>query len=100
MLAVSSNENSWVYSSIFRRLKQAGINPMIILADGATAITNAINDIYPAAKRSMCFAHVYRNAEKYFKTFNQEMKEVIKSDLHVLQLCNDETEFRIGKSSP
>lgn len=45
MLAISSNENQWVYASIFDSLSKMGCNPDFVLGDGASAISSACKEV-------------------------------------------------------
>lgn len=62
------------------------------------SITNAVNSIWPQpqTKRSMCFAHVYRNVEKYSKSMQENIKSDVLSDIYILQAARNNEEFEKG----
>lgn len=96
-LALSSNEDNWVYKAIFANFSQNGkYKPSFLMADGSKAITIACNEVWPNAKRGMCFAHVYRNVHKKIRSYAKGIQERILQDLHYLQLSRSETEFKQG----
>ena len=66
--AVASNEDAETWSTIFRYIKDLGNTPKILLADGATAITKAIEQTYGGETiRIMCYPYVYRNVTPQLK---------------------------------
>lgn len=47
-LALSSNEDNWVYKAIFANFSQNGkYKPSFLMADGSKAITIACNEVWP-----------------------------------------------------
>ena len=60
--AVASNEDADVWFSIYRYVRNLDNSPKVHLADGATAITKAIDNVFGLDKceRNMCWPHVYR----------------------------------------
>ena len=86
---MASNEDAETWSTIFRYIKDLGNTPKILLADGATAITKAIEQTYGGeTTRNMCYPHVYRNVTPQLKGISSYKKEVsneILSDIEMMQ---------------
>lgn len=95
-IALSSNEDNWVYGAIFWNFKNVNFNPAFLMADGSKAISLATKNVWPDAKRGMCFAHVYRNVQTKIRSFGKDIQERILQDLHYVQLSRSESEFKIG----
>ncbi|EER12580.1 conserved hypothetical protein [Perkinsus marinus ATCC 50983] len=69
-LALCGNEREDDFAELFRSMnigaRKMGLAmhaPTFIMADGAMAITNAANLIFPGVKRCMCWFHVRKNVE-------------------------------------
>ena len=60
---IASNEDTEGWSSIYRYVESLDIAPKYHLADGAKAITKAIDNVFGLQNctRLMCWPHVYRN---------------------------------------
>jgi len=60
---IASNEDTEGWSSIYRYVESLDIAPKYHLADGAKAITKAIDNVFGLENctRLMCWPHVYRN---------------------------------------
>jgi transposase-like protein len=63
------------------------------LADGAGAISAAVRDVFPSARRLMCWAHVFRNVQTRLNSFQKEIRQNILEDLGNLQMATNESEF-------
>lgn len=113
ILAVSYSEETTSFVAILDAIKQAlDYSPSAILADGKTsstyenrsnilgakAITAAVTDVFPDAKRIMCWAHVLRNADKRLRQLkDKDLRARLRSDIVELQLARNEYEFNEGK---
>jgi hypothetical protein len=45
LIALSSNENQFVYNTIFTTLQELGFEPHFVMGDGAKAITAAVETV-------------------------------------------------------
>ena len=88
--AVASNEDSVAWSSIYGYVRHLKNSPKVHLADEATAITKAIDNVFGLENcvRNMCWPHVYRNLVPQLKcvsTFNKDVGKKILEDVEFLQ---------------
>jgi hypothetical protein len=96
-LALSSHEDAVCFKKFFEIIEQSiGSRPTHVLADGAYSITNAVTDVFPAAVRLMCWAHVVKNIDQKLKSLGAEVKKQIRSDIELLQYAVNEEQFRNG----
>ena len=88
-VAVASHEDHEAWEMIFKYVKTLN-SPSVHLADGATAITKAIDEIFGLQNctRIMCYPHVYRNVVPQLKsvnTFNKSVGAGILRDIEFMQ---------------
>jgi hypothetical protein len=106
-LALSSNEDQWVYANIFRALGE--YKPDFVLGDGSRAITAACSNVrlkivlyknnfkvWPQSIRLMCYAHMWRAFEKRTKGLTEQNQRRVHRDIHFLHMAMDEQEFVKG----
>jgi transposase-like protein len=68
--------------------------PSVLEADGAHAITNACDAVFPNTTRIMCWFHVSQNVDKKLSTIrSKKIQDAIREDIHQLQLAKSESEF-------
>ena len=100
MTILTNYEDAEAWSEVLTFVHGLGIHPKYFMADGATAITKARNEVFGnceecVAKRLMCWSHVHRNVSKKLKKVETVNKEAAKSfikDLEQLQwTATDET---------
>lgn len=93
-IAVCKGESADDFGFIFDALHNFDLEwkPQLLLADASEAITNGFIKIFGAPRvRIMCFYHVLKNVENYFKRLTN--KEDLKADIYALQTCKDEDTF-------
>ena len=63
IVILSSHEDAPAWASIYKFVRDLGIEPKYLMGDGAKAITKAGFDIFSkdAVKRLMCWSHTHRN---------------------------------------
>lgn len=107
-LALSSNEDQWIYANIFTALGE--YKPVFVLGDGSKAITAACSNVrfincslkkinfkvWPESIRLMCYPHMWRNVEKRTKGLTEDKQKTVHRDIHFLQMAMDEQEFVKG----
>ncbi|CAF4502898.1 unnamed protein product, partial [Rotaria magnacalcarata] len=69
-----------------------------VMADGAPGITRAQKEIFPQARRLMCWAHVARKCREHRKLVPTGKWQQIDTDIHDLQLCFSDNIFTQGVS--
>jgi transposase-like protein len=94
---LSSHEDAESFSSFFQIIAQAGCNPTYVLADGAQAITNAVNKVFPEAIRLMCWAHVIKNIDKHLIGYEPAVRRAVRQEIESLQYAISEEQFVAGK---
>lgn len=96
-LAICKDEAAEDFAFIFRAFHNFDPhwNPSVLLADGSEAITGGFRSIFgEPAVRIMCFFHVLKNLEPYFKGLKKRDECVkLKLDIQSLQTCSNETSF-------
>ncbi|CAF5050919.1 unnamed protein product, partial [Rotaria magnacalcarata] len=102
---VSSDEGSACYIDLFKQLKlisgqenQREYIVHYVMADGAPGITRAQKEIFPQARRLMCWAHVARKCREHRKLVPTDKWQQIDTDIHDLQLCFSDNIFTHGVS--
>ncbi|KAH7725260.1 hypothetical protein AAVH_07053 [Aphelenchoides avenae] len=93
LLCVAHSEDTWTYSELLKALKGNGVRPDVILGDGAKEITAACRDVFPAARRAMCWAHVIRQVDKRLNVFKKDLRAMVRDDLLLLQYARTDDEF-------
>ncbi|KAH7704700.1 hypothetical protein AAVH_28103 [Aphelenchoides avenae] len=93
LLAVGKSEDTYVYSGVFRALKDRGYDPDSVLSDGAGAITAACKQHFPRALRLMCFPHLIRRVDVHKKSLPAELQQAFRSDICMLQYSRSNAEF-------
>ncbi|KAF4678907.1 hypothetical protein FOZ60_015891 [Perkinsus olseni] len=102
-LALCGNERTLDFTHILQSLdigaRKIGLpnhSPHYVMADAASAITNAVTTAFPRAKRSMCWYHVKKNIEGTLKTLKvaAEIQTSLLRGLAVLQLAVTEECFQ------
>jgi transposase-like protein len=63
------------------------------LGDGAHAISAAASEVFPNARRLMCWAHVFRKIQARLNSFSEDIRRRVLDDLCMLQLAINELEF-------
>ena len=100
MTILTNYEDTEAWSEVLTFVHGLGIHPKYFMADGATAITKARNEVFGnceecVAKRLMCWSHVHRNVSKKLKkveSVNKEAAKLFLKDLEQLQwTATDET---------
>ncbi|CAF1398921.1 unnamed protein product [Rotaria magnacalcarata] len=102
---VSNDEDSICYKDLFNQLQlistQENNRPFyinFIMADGAPGIRKAQKDLFPGAKRLMCWAHVIRKCHEHRKLVPKDKWNQIDLDIHDLQLSFSDSLFQCGAS--
>ncbi|CAF4399431.1 unnamed protein product [Rotaria sp. Silwood2] len=100
---ISSDETSTCYIDLFKQLKlistqenQREYVVNYVMADGAPGITSAQKEVFPQARRLMCWAHVARKCREHRKLVPTEKWKQIDIDIHNLQLCFSDNIFSHG----
>ncbi|CAF2642268.1 unnamed protein product [Rotaria sp. Silwood2] len=102
---VSSDEHSSCFKELFIQLqnisakyfnRQYTVN--YIMADGAPGITKAQQEVFPQAKRLMCWAHTVRKIREHRKLVPTDKWNEVDSDIHNLQLCFSDNIFNCAVS--
>ena len=61
---LSSHEDTKAWKFLFEFVKKQNMIPKVSLSDGDHAISKGLTSVFPTAKRTMCWSHVYRNLRK------------------------------------
>ncbi|CAF4878583.1 unnamed protein product [Rotaria socialis] len=69
-----------------------------IIADGAPGITKAQQEVFPQAKRLMCWAHTVSKIREHRKLVPADKWNEVDSDIHNLQLCFSDNIFNCAVS--
>ncbi|KAK7601130.1 hypothetical protein V9T40_008571 [Parthenolecanium corni] len=97
-MAVCKGETANDFAFIFKALHNYNLEwqPSILLADCSEAITNGFKQVFGEPRvRIMCFFHVLKNIEKYFKVITKKKTcTQLKDDIQSLQGCKDEQTFQ------
>ena len=65
-IVVGENESSKYWLSVLNRLKNRGVQDILILcSDGLTGIKDAISTAFPKTEQQRCIVHMVRNTLKY-----------------------------------
>lgn len=97
-LALSSHEDERCFRKFFEVISERTVrHPSHILADGAQAITNAAEAVFPECVRLMCWTHVVKNVDQQLKSLNVETKKQIRRKIDMLQFSMNEEQFLNGK---
>ena len=96
-LAVTKGETTTDFTFLFQALHNAYLewSPTILMADGSDAISNGFTAVFgPPITRLMCFFHVIKNLETYFKPLTKKgVRLHLKEDIYALQSCSDKNKF-------
>ena len=92
-IAVSSNENKWMYRALLTILRDNEYAPQVVLADGCSSITDAVAAVYPNAIRAMCWAHAARAMDRKLSSVPLDHRRVLRDDINNLQLSVDTAQF-------
>ena len=82
--------------SSVEQVSGAVYEPRIVVADCADAITTAIGQVFPDAKRGYCWFHVKKATETYLRRESKEMQAIYKADIANLQLCYTQDQFNMA----
>lgn len=101
--AMCSSEKAEDFQFVFSCVKEAvkefcevDFTPKMIMADGADAITLAIEREFPGAIRLMCWYHAITAIEKRAKTCGKENREKILADIRLIHLSPSKEVFEIA----
>jgi len=99
-LAVASHEDTTCFTFFFDAISMNGLfSPDFFLADAAQAITNASKEVFPDAKRLMCWAHAIKNIDKRLKGLTDADRTQIRREIEMIQYATSEEQFKNGKNS-
>jgi hypothetical protein len=97
-IAVCTREAAADFTFLFRAVHAYNIkwHPTIFLADASDAITAGFVEVFGEPKlRLMCFFHVVKNIEKYFKSITKGgHNSELRGDLSALQSAKNSATFR------
>ncbi|KAF0295052.1 hypothetical protein FJT64_007364 [Amphibalanus amphitrite] len=100
VFGVMQAETSEEYGLLLNKMKTAveevsgkTFEPRIVVADCADAITTAISQVFPEAKRGHCWFHVKKAAETHLRRESKDMQAICKADIANLQLCYCQDQF-------
>ena len=85
---LSSHEDHKAWEFLFQFVKKQNVEPKINLSDGDNAITKGLKFVFSNTKRTMCWAHVYKNTKKKLasvKAHNEKVAKAIEFDIKDLQ---------------
>ena len=85
---LGSHEDHKAWEFLFQFVKKQNVEPKINLSDGDNAITKGLKSLFSNTKRTMCWAHVYKNTKKKLasvKAHNEKVAKAIESDIKDLQ---------------
>ena len=85
----SSFISCWQIILMYLRSLTINWYPRAVMSDCAEAIHGSIVDVFPAATRLVCWAHVSRNVLKKIPKEDKNLRERIYQDICKLQLASD-----------
>ncbi|CAF3910915.1 unnamed protein product [Rotaria sp. Silwood2] len=103
MALISTDEDSECFIHLFNSInalflqefnEPCPINP--IMADGAPAITNALNMVFPNSRRLMCWSNMIKKCRHHRNLVNKNDWLMIDKDIHALQLAFTDDIFDRG----
>ncbi|CAF3469772.1 unnamed protein product [Rotaria sp. Silwood1] len=103
MALISTDEDSECFIHLFNSInalflqefnEPCSINQ--IMADGAPAITNAQNTVFPNSRRLMCWSHMIKKCRHHRNLVNKNDWLMIDKDIHELQLAFTDDIFDRG----
>jgi hypothetical protein len=98
-LALLSVENTWTYERFLRAIATDDEDlwrPEVVMADGDSKITVAVEKVWAGVPRAMCFFHVLKNlTDRMRSSAFDRVRDNIMEDVRMLQLSR-KPEFAFG----
>lgn len=101
-ISICAKEDTESYHWCFEEIKSIcnersiNLDLKVLIADGATQITNATEISFPQAERVLCWAHVCRNIKDLVKKVDKTFEDHIMEDIYFLQLQSSNILFNLA----